>query len=52
MADDLTTGEKFDTLTITSALGLGILAFILGVSTLVYGAVALARELSVWLASF
>lgn len=44
--------EKFNAVTITSALGLAILAFILGVSTLVYGAVALARELSVWLASF
>ena len=52
MANGMTPGEKFDTLTLTSALGLGILAFVLGVSTLVYGAVALARELSVWLASF
>ena len=44
--------EKFDIVTMTSALSLGILAFVLGVSALVYGAVLVARELSIWLAGF
>lgn len=47
-----TIAEKFNIVTITSALGLAILAFVLGVSTLVYGAMLIARELSEWLVSF
>ena len=47
-----TVAEQFNILTITSALGLAILAFVLGVSVLVYGAVLVARELSEWLVSF